>query len=450
MAATTQWVCVSCSCHNPPSLARCTVCNSVKPAEFPRLVAGGPRLKNFHSGAGGSAQFVAGVSSDMIIDPDNAFSRCRPTLVPSSSQKQREGGGRGDHSTSGVGGSNGAQSKWICSGCTYSNWPNSKHCTMCNALRRHHKLSSPQIGTGGKDSGRVGSGSDAGVGYGESILDYVPRRLDHAPSSHGAVGGGGVHEDIRVPSSQVVRDSPSNRPSKLKMGKKSSADNRGGQKKWKCFKCTYENWVRAGKCIMCQAARNKTPSPPMSDSESSQSPNLTTKQGHYHHHHHHHRSSPSPSFSSSSPTENANSGPAVASLLHTRSLGINSNQATPSPSHADTISPSSSAVHLIPCTATDNASSSSSGSEEILYSPSTVILTSTSNEARQIRNRLSSSDWLFINACLGVVNEDVPAVKAYLRLEGDRARQLTRDECVVLGQPSIFSVGSTLVHLAIR
>ena len=69
---------------------------------------------------------------------------------------------------------------------------------------------------------------------------------------------------------------------------------------------------------------------------------------------------------------------------------------------------------------------------------------------RQIRNRLSTSDWLFLNACLGVVNDDASAVRAYLRQEGDRARQLTKEECLVLGQPSTFTVGGTLPHLAIR
>lgn len=71
-------------------------------------------------------------------------------------------------------------------------------------------------------------------------------------------------------------------------------------------------------------------------------------------------------------------------------------------------------------------------------------------QVRQIRNTLSTSDWLFLNACLGIINDDESALKAYLRQDGDRARQLTKDECLVLGQPSVFTVGSTLVHLAIR
>jgi len=63
---------------------------------------------------------------------------------------------------------------------------------------------------------------------------------------------------------------------------------------------------------------------------------------------------------------------------------------------------------------------------------------------------LTSSDWLFLNACLGVVNDEEASVKAYLRQDGDRARQLTSDECLVLGERSMFTVGSTLVHLAVK
>lgn len=423
MAVTTKWICPSCSCYNHPSTIRCSVCNSTRPTDLHPMItrpsAVSPRQKNFHAGAGGmsrgpvssalSSQFTAsgaGISSDMIIDPDNAFTRYRPSSVPLWHQREGSGRGQGEQS-----GSTSLQSKWLCSMCTYSNWPNSKHCTMCNTLRGRQK---PTPLSSSYDSGRIVGSGDAGVGIGASILDYAP--------SLGAVGGGGMQDDVHTPS-QHWRESPSNRFTRSKAGKKSSAENRV-QKKWKCTKCTYENWSRASKCVMCQTAKNKTPSPPLSDSESSHSPNPPTKYPHSHH----------LSVSSSSPTENANTSP---SSLHARSLGINSNQPASSPMLTE-ITPS--AVHLIPCGVSDDSSE--------VY-PSTS-LQSTSNEARQIRNRLSSSDWLFINACLGVVNEDVMSVKAYLRNEGDRARQLNRDECLVLGQPSIFSVGSTLVHLAIR
>ena len=54
-------------------------------------------------------------------------------------------------------------------------------------------------------------------------------------------------------------------------GKRSSSqqqtDNINNVKKWKCHQCTYENWPRAVKCIMCQSPRRRTPSPPLSGGE---------------------------------------------------------------------------------------------------------------------------------------------------------------------------------------
>lgn len=418
MAVTTKWICPSCTYYNYPSSARCTLCSCSKPVDFhplPRPSTMVPRHKNNHLGGSGlsrlpvspatsghSAPCGATISSDMIINPEYVSFHSRTSTVPLG---QREGGrGRGDYSIS-----TGAQSKWMCSVCTFSNWPNSNHCSMCNAPKSRHK---PAVLSVSKEASRTMS---PGGGVGASILDY-------APSCVGAVGGTAhLPEDMRVPSH--VRDSPPNRPLKSKSSKKSSTDNRL-QKKWKCQKCTYENWSRASKCVMCQSPKIKTPSPPLSDSEGSQSP---------HPPHSRHFPSSSSSSSTSSPTDNANSSP---SSTHPRGLGINSNEAAATSVHTEA---ASSAVRLIPC-ASDEAA-------EIYPSRK---LKSTSDEVRQIRNRLSTSDWLFINACLGVVNDDDGAVKAYLKYDGDRARQLSNDECLVLGQPSTFTVGSTLVHLAVR
>ena len=444
-SVTAKWVCPACSCHNNSSASRCTVCTSVRPADLLSVPAIRPRLKNIGTGAVVSSMASgAGVtSSDMIIDPGYT-SRYRPTSIPlsiagSSGSQGREGRGEMGGGGSGVSssGGGGAQSKWICSVCTYGNWPNSRHCTMCNSLRRHPQLS-PQVSgeaglakraVSGGGSGSVGMGG-RGAGIGESILDYVPRHVDFV-TSPGAVGGGLYDETIRSPSAQLA--SPTNHRVVVRVKKKSATDNnRSAQKKWKCSKCTYENWARAGKCVMCQSTKSKTPSPPMSDSESCHSPHPVS---------HRLPSSPSAENANSSATPPLSSSSTTSPSLHGRgSLAVNSNNQS-SPSVSPSLAgPSPSAVHLIPC--------STANTPPDVLPPSS--LKSTSNEVRQIRNCLSSSDWLFINACLGVVNEDVPAIKAYLRSEGDRARQLSCDECLVLGQPSIFSIGSTLVHLAIR
>ncbi|MCJ8738851.1 hypothetical protein PDJAM_G00040470 [Pangasius djambal] len=69
---------------------------------------------------------------------------------------------------------------------------------------------------------------------------------------------------------------------------------------------------------------------------------------------------------------------------------------------------------------------------------------------KQIKNRMRKSDWMFLNACVGVVEGDLAAVEVYKSSGGDIARQLTSDEVRLLNRPSAFDAGFTLVHLAIR
>ncbi|KAK3559148.1 hypothetical protein QTP86_005010 [Hemibagrus guttatus] len=69
---------------------------------------------------------------------------------------------------------------------------------------------------------------------------------------------------------------------------------------------------------------------------------------------------------------------------------------------------------------------------------------------KQIKNRMRKSDWMFLNACVGVVEGDLAAVEVYKSSGGDIARQLSSDEVRLLNRPSAFDAGFTLVHLAIR
>lgn len=67
-----------------------------------------------------------------------------------------------------------------------------------------------------------------------------------------------------------------------------------------------------------------------------------------------------------------------------------------------------------------------------------------------LRNRICDRDWLWLNACQGVVEGNGVAVEAYLASAGDPARQLSQEEASLLNRPSAFHAGYTLVHLAIR
>lgn len=69
---------------------------------------------------------------------------------------------------------------------------------------------------------------------------------------------------------------------------------------------------------------------------------------------------------------------------------------------------------------------------------------------RRIRQLKRQADWIWLNACIGVVENNLAAVEHYLSRGGSVARTLTSNEVLLLNRPSAFDVGHTLIHLAIR
>jgi ubiquitin thioesterase ZRANB1 len=84
--------------------------------------------------------------------------------------------------------------------------------------------------------------------------------------------------------------------------------------------------------------------------------------------------------------------------------------------------------------------------EQLIYGLSTTSISAVS----QIKNNLKESDWMWLSACIGVVEGEPSSVKMFLSSGGNAARKLTSDEVLVLNRPGVFEVGDTLVHLAIR
>lgn len=59
-------------------------------------------------------------------------------------------------------------------------------------------------------------------------------------------------------------------------------------------------------------------------------------------------------------------------------------------------------------------------------------------------------DKLWMNACVGVVENQYTAVEEFLEYGGSPTRALTARECILLNRNSAFDIGYTLIHLAIR
>lgn len=72
------------------------------------------------------------------------------------------------------------------------------------------------------------------------------------------------------------------------------------------------------------------------------------------------------------------------------------------------------------------------------------------HQERRIRQMKRQADWIWLNACIGVVENNLGAVEHYLARGGNVARTLTGNEALLLNRPSAFDAGHTLIHLAIR
>lgn len=72
-------------------------------------------------------------------------------------------------------------------------------------------------------------------------------------------------------------------------------------------------------------------------------------------------------------------------------------------------------------------------------------------QERYMRQLRRQPDWQWLNACIGIAENNVGAVESYLTCGGDASRALTHSEVNLLNHNNIaFDVGHTLIHLAIR
>ena len=346
LTSAVNWDCPACTYFNWSSCPKCTLCGNPRPSDvIPKSTIAKLKL-----------QTQATLSRNK--SGGNHATEASPTEKrpgPSSPNTSSNGG------------------KWTCSACTYNNWPNATTCTMCGSTRSNERCFHQPLA---KDSSR-------GVSRFESILDYASGSsgfLEASPSSIGVSKKKGQR--------QGSKSSPHHN------------DNRNS-KKWRCSRCTYENWARSNKCVMCHTAKTRTPSPPLLDQLQQSSGAI---------------------------------GGSRREMFQPRLVS--------SPSPLKQV-PN---AKTLPC---ELAPSSSPGPLPPLSSLP-PLSKSTNDKVRQIRNRLTSSDWLFLNACQGIVNGDLPSVKAFLEHGGDKGRQLTSNEVLVLNDRAKFTVSSTLVHLAIR
>ncbi|XP_071392819.1 ubiquitin thioesterase ZRANB1 [Centroberyx affinis] len=321
--------------------------------------------------------------------------------------------------------------KWSCDYCTYENWPSAVKCTMCRAQRSRGPIiteepykSSPDLDPG---------------------LEWDPPRTQ---------SGSGL----------LICPDSSARP-RVKPASTAETTN-----KWSCQMCTYLNWPRAIRCTQCLGQRQRTCSPTESPQTSGSNAGC--------------RHAPQPPVDPCEKYNDRNrlnthqqhwtcTGCTYQNWPKTRMCVVCDH---PKPNNQEAIELAETAEPSPIINEQDRARwrGSCSGGQGLRGSPPTskrevevkmdfqrielaagAMSSKEEQEVdfkklKQIKNRMRKTDWLFLNACAGVVEGDLAAIEAYKSSGGDIARQLTADEVRLLNRSSAFDAGFTLVHLAIR
>ncbi|XP_016112530.1 ubiquitin thioesterase ZRANB1-like [Sinocyclocheilus grahami] len=297
--------------------------------------------------------------------------------------------------------------KWSCEYCTYENWPTAIKCTMCRAQRPSGTIITEELFPSG-------AGHQCDPVCNDSLLicpdsSARPRVRPAQSSEHSSKWSCQVctylnwPRAIRCTQCRSVRQriySPTETPQTSGTGPPADPCEEYNDRNrlhtraqcWTCSVCSYENWPKSSRCVVCDHPR------------------------------------PNDAFQPREPDE-------PSSVINERDRG----RARGVCSGAQRLSPASSKHEAE--LQIELAAGAQSGNEEIEVD---------FKKLKQIKNRMRKTDWLFLNACAGVVEGDLSAVEAYKSSGGDIARQLTSDEVRLLNRPSAFDSGFTLVHLAIR
>ncbi|SPP88247.1 ubiquitin thioesterase trabid [Drosophila guanche] len=396
-----KWKCEICTYENYPSSLKCTMCQASKALLSEDIFRLSPAQE----------------TSSIPEESASGLAAVEPTPTPTSTcytlQSQPPQ----------VRQSNVADSeKWECKVCTYLNWPRSVRCVQCCTKRGGEAIeccndNDNEADADGMD--RAGealhalriSGSDTEL---VSTIDTAARTQQKQQQQ---LRGATASNRLSLSPSPTIDDatylnnlanashnqSPNKRPANQQQQQPQQQQQQHRDSsvavplqpkhcyvaKWACNSCTYENWPRSIKCSMCGKTREREISGSQNDLHASSS---QTNQGE-----------------------------------HQQQLQQN----------VDTVSVNNSfnKKHIYQL-----------GSSETINNCDTVQERQERRQ-RQIRRQV---DWQWLNACLGVVENNYSAVEAYLSCGGNPARSLTSNEIAALNRNSAFDVGHTLIHLAIR
>lgn len=197
-----KWACEYCTYENWPSAIKCTMCRAQRPSggaiiteePFKSSPALDASLHQWDPASLSNSPSQGG--SSLLICPDSsARPRVRIAHVPETT------------------------SKWSCHMCTYLNWPRAIRCTQCLCQRQHSQQHKQETHQGHQTQ--------------------QPRSPTESPQTSGS----GCRPC--PPTNTIDPCEEYNDRNRLNTH----------SQRWTCTACTYENWAKALKCVVCDHPR---------------------------------------------------------------------------------------------------------------------------------------------------------------------------------------------------
>lgn len=308
--------------------------------------------------------------------------------------------------------------KWSCDYCTYLNWPTAVRCVMCRASKQGN--STPEIiNERGQIDGELSRSSSDEIICPDDGAHHQPSKKKSVFDSKWVCVSCTYNNPVKnetcvmcfakkpdTVNQRNLENSDGNFISESNLRNDSNIEKKSKSllkcNKWTCSNCTFDNWPKSFKCALCQTSKNRLKNEECTG----------------------------------------------------RGNNVKKSHSSSSIKHSPPRSPRS------PIGACKKSSDSAITDVPRIEDEAVIELSNTlqascklrhdSEDIMQIRNKMSNKDWLWLGACKGIRDHNVTAVKKYLTAGGDRTRQLTKEDILVLGEPANFEIGHTLVHLAIN
>lgn len=220
-----KWPCEYCTYLNWPSAIKCTLCRASRPA-IP--------AEDIYKLAERQQQSSLTVSSAIGIDDASNVQTQRSLLQ-----------------------------KWACSNCTYLNWPKALKCIQCQTARSRLtsfplKTNEPSTSSAAAQNALpapVQSSSSSNNGSDSEKSALKQSKTDQAASPPKPV----LNNQIQQQRGNITGPhSPRSPPASPQQGTSTQLDSQMIAKKlqkWICAACTYGNWPKATRCVMCYTPR---------------------------------------------------------------------------------------------------------------------------------------------------------------------------------------------------